>query len=128
MWELLNEIVSAIGTIPEVNTVKIGTETGISSKQTPAVRVVLDSRQQDMKRLNLDGGNIRVIIILDLKNDLPKLYEETIELEEAIRSKLASIVQFDNTQYDGDTVSAFKVTILNYRFGKVENHVGPCDR
>ncbi len=121
MWELLEEIKAKLQTIPEFDTVAIGTEKGIGSKDCPAVRVVLDYRERDTTRNYFDHGNIQIIILLDLKNDLEALYEQSITLEEKVRSLLNRTLVFTRTEYDGDSVSAMKVTILNFGFKSVQN-------
>ena len=69
MWPLLLEIESALSVIPEIKTLKIGTELGISAKDTPMIRI--DPVRQEMSGIYkyFFTGSIEITFAVDTKND-----------------------------------------------------------
>ena len=127
MFELLESIQTALKTIPDIKTVSIGAETGISAKDCPASRIVTEYREPTPKSKYFDQGTIQVILLLDLKNDLSSVYEQSILIEEKIRIALKDIVYFNRTDYDQDSVSVFKASILRFTFSSIRNNRVECD-
>ena len=127
MYNLLTEIVAAIETIPEIKTVAIGTESGISAKDTPAARVVTEYRELSARSKQFDQGAIQVLLLLDLKNDLPEVYRQSIELEDKIRNAVKEIATFNRTDYDQDSVTVFKVSIMRFTFTGIRNGLTECN-
>ena len=127
MWTLLEAIETALGTVTELQSISIGAEIGISAKDCPAARIVTEYREFDGSNQAFDRGAIQIILLLDLKNDLPEVYEQSIAIEEKIRLALKNIVFFNRTEYDGDAVSVFKASILRFTFKGVRNDRAECD-
>ena len=127
MWELLNEIKTALETIDDLNTVNIGAERGIGAKDTPAARIVTEYSEPSKQNKYFDQGVIQIILLLDLKNDLPSVYEESISLELQIREALKGIVLFNRIEYDQDAVSLMKASILRFTFSGIRNTVEECN-
>jgi len=122
MLELLNAIKSALLTIPSIKTARIGVEVGISAKDCPAARIVCDYSEV-IKQKYFEEGEIQVILLFDLKNDLEAVYQESIEMELLVREKLKTIVDFKRTDYDQDSVAKFKASILRFGF-RIANQTG----
>ena len=129
MWDLLQKMKTALTTIPELDTVLIGTEKGINAKSCPAARIVLESREYESpQHKTIDSGDIHILLLLDLKNNIEENYQQSIELEEKIRNTLAPIVAFNRTDYDQDGVSVFKATRIAFTFNRVSNgNTGVCN-
>lgn len=127
MWELLNEIKTALQTIDAIETVKIGAEKGISAKDTPAVRIISEYSEPGQRNKYFDRGALQIVILLDSKNDLESLYEDSIDIELLIRDKLKNIITFNRTDYDQDSVTVFKASILRYTFAGIRNTVEECN-
>ena len=121
MWELLNSIKAALEAIPELKSVDIGAEMGINAGVTPAARIVLERRTANISRAYIDEGDLYILLLLDLKNDLPKVYEDSIALEEKIRDAVKAIIYFNETLYDSDTTTSFKATMIRFGFRKIDN-------
>ena len=127
MWELLQTIEEALKTISDLKTVSIGAESGISSKDAPAARIVTEYSEPSSKNKYFDHGVIQVILLMDLKNDLPSVYENSIALELQIRSALKNIVLFNRIDYDQDGVTVFKASILRFTFSGIRNGKTECN-
>ena len=127
MWELLNSIKTALIAIPGIDSVKIGAETGISAKDCPAVRIIPEYSAANPKAHALDNGSIQVVLLLNLKNDLEALHEQSIAFELLIRSALKSLVLFDRVDYDQDSVTVFKASILRFTFSNIQSSTIQCD-
>ena len=67
MWPLLLEIESALSVIPEIKTLKIGTELGISAKDTPMIRI--DPVRQEVADKYYFTGSVEITFAVDTKND-----------------------------------------------------------
>jgi len=126
MWQLLQDIKTALETITELDTVKIGAESGISAKDTPAARIVTEYSEPSKQNKYFDQGSLQVILLLDLKNDLPSVYEDSIALELKIRDALKNIVLFNRIDYDQDSVTVFKASILRFTFSGIRNQKEEC--
>lgn len=128
MWELLNDIKDALETITEIDTVKIGAEKGISAKDTPAVRIITEYSEPNTRNKYYDQGAIQIVLLMDNKNDLEKVYEDSITLELLIRDKLKTInsLLFNRIDYDQDSVTVFKASILRYTFTSIRNTLEEC--
>jgi len=126
MWELLTTIRDRLRTIPEFKTVNIGVETGIVSDDTPAARIVTEYSETS-KNKYFDNGSLQIIIFLDLKNDLPSVYEDSISLELKIREALKDVVEFTRIDYDRDFVTVFKVSIMWFNFSGIRNSRVECE-
>ena len=127
MWELLESIKEALEGISELKSVAIGAESGISAKDTPAARVVTEYSEPSKQNKYFDQGAIQVILLLDLKNDLPTVYKNSISLELLIRDALKDIVLFNRIDYDQDSVTVFKASILRFTFSGIRNTVEECN-
>ena len=125
MWELLNDIKSAIATIPEVKSVKIGAEMGISAKDCPAVRIITEYTERS-KNVYYDNGGMQILLLLDLKNDLESVYQQSIHLEGAVRAKVEDYVKFTRTDYDQDSVTSFKATVMRFSIANLRNGRESC--
>ncbi len=126
LWDLLIETKAALNTINDFETVGIGIEKGINSNSCPAIRIVTESRGLTPNMKYMDKGYIEIVILLDLKNDIETLYEQSIDLEEKVREVLKGIIDFNETLYDKDSVTVFKSTILRYSFGNIRNTKEEC--
>jgi len=126
MWNLLEAIKTALEGITELKTVNIGAESGISAKDTPAARIVTEYSEPARQNKYFDNGSLQVILLLDLKNDLPSVYEDSIALELKIRDALKGIVQFNRIEFDRDAVSVFKCSILTFTFSGIRNQKEEC--
>lgn len=126
MWQLLQDIQTALNTVPELKTVAIGAETGISANDCPAARIVTDYREPSPQNKYFDQGAIQIVLLLDLKNDLPETYEQSIAIEEKIRVALQGIVLFNRADYDQDSVSVFKASIIRFSFAGIRNNKVEC--
>ena len=127
MWELLNEIKTAIDAIPEIDTVKIGAEKGISAKDTPAVRIISEYSELDKRSRYHDQGALQIVLLIDAKNDLESVYQTSITLELKIRDALKDIAMFNRIDYDQDSVTVFKASILRYTFSGIRNTLKECN-
>ena len=125
MWTLLNNIKTALTDIPELKTVKIGAESGISAMDTPAARIITEYSIPG-KNPYFDQGSLQVVLLMDLKNDLETVYQQSIELELLIREALKTIVEFQRIDYDQDSVTVFKASILRFTFTGVRNSSEEC--
>ena len=121
MWELLNEIKALIATIPEIETVKIGAETGISAKDCPAVRIITEYASPLKANGTYDEGSLQIVLLINSKNDLESLYEQSIALELLIRASLKNKLRFTRVDYDQDSVTVFKASILHFDIVSVPN-------
>ncbi len=126
MWELLENIKTAIAAIPEIKTVKIGAEMGISAKDTPAARIITEYSEPGQNPY-YDQGELQVLLLLDLKNDLEAVYEQSIALELKIRDALKGIVRFNRVDYDQDSVTVYKASILRFYFNGIRNMYVECN-
>lgn len=126
MWQLLQDIKTALETITEIDTVKIGLEDGITSKQCPAARIIKEYREPTPKAKYFDQGAIEIFLLLDLKNDLPSVYEDSILIEEKIRIALTNIVLYNRTDYDRDSVASFKSSLIRFSFAGIRNNKVEC--
>lgn len=126
MWELLQAIKTALETVSELETVKIGSEIGISSGSTPAARIITEYREPSPKNKYFDQGAIQILLLLDLKNDLPSVYEDSILIEDKIRVALANTVLFNRTEYDRDSVTSYKASIIRFTFSGIRNDKKEC--
>ncbi len=124
---LLEEIETALNTIIELDTVEIATEKGINARSCPAVRIVPVRRSIFTKMPYLDNGTIKIIILLDLKNKASEQTKESIIMEERVREVLKGIINYQDTEYDQDSVTVFKATILTYSFGNIPNTRTECE-
>ena len=130
MWDLFLSIKTALQTIPDLRSVKIGMETGISAKDTNAARIVsVDSRQSDRNRY-FDDGVFQIILLMDLKNDLEQVYQTTFSLETQIRNALLTnrSITYTGSVADQDTVKNFKSSILFFKFTGVRNTLVECPK
>ena len=127
MWELLESIETALNGITGVKTVAIGAESGISAGDCPAVRIVTEYSQPSQRSRYHDEGAIRIILLMDLKNDLPSVYEDSISYELLIRDALKDIVSFNRIDYDQDSVTVFKASILRFTFTGIRNTLEECN-
>lgn len=126
MWSLLESIQTALKAIPELKSVSIGAESGISAKDTPAARIVTEYQEPTPKNPYYDQGAIEIILLLDLKNDLPSVYEDSIALSTKIRIALKGIATFNRIDFDRDGVTVFKVSILRFTFSGIRNDKEEC--
>ena len=126
MWELLTTIRDRLRTIPELKTADIGMETGISSPDTPAARIVTEYSETS-QNLYFDNGSLQIVLLMDLKNDLPTVYEDSISLELKIREALKDVVSFTRIEYDRDGVTVFKCSILRFTFSGIRNSRVECE-
>jgi len=128
MWALLQAIKTALEAIPELDTVGIGTERGISAKDTPAARIVTDYTETKANNRYLDNGELHIVLLLDLKNDLEEVYHQSIDLELLIRDALRPYVNFTRTEYDTDSLTNFKASIIRFNFSGIKNgRYDECD-
>jgi len=127
MWELLQSIQAALEGITELKSVSIGAESGISAKDTPAARIVTEYSEYSGQTKAFDQGALQIVLLLDLKNDLPSVYEDSIELELKIRDALKNIVTFNRIDYDQDSVTVFKASILRFTFAGIKNSWAECN-
>ncbi len=114
LYKLLETIRDTL--LPAFDTSKIGGETGISNKDTPAIRTILLTRYQENS--GYDRGQLRIDILVDTKNNLEEMYDLSIELEEEARRLLNTVsnISYTKTVYDGDQTKVFKVTQLFYDY------------
>lgn len=127
MWGLLGEIKTAIALIPGIETVRIGAEKGISSKDCPAVRIITEYSEPTQQTKYFDQGALQIVLLMDLKNDLESVYQDSIAFELLIRDALKGIVKFNRIDYDQDSVTVFKASILRFTFADIRNTVTECD-
>lgn len=125
MWDKLEAIKATLQTIADVKTVGIGLEQGISSKDTPAVRIILDQSKPIAQNAPTDTATIRVVVMVHTKTDIEQMYQDTISLSEKIREKLRGL-DYLRTDFDGDSVKTFKTTLLTFRVKGVKGVIG-CD-
>lgn len=125
MWELLEAMEAAIKTIPEFKTVNINTEKGINAKDCPAARVVMESRRPEDSKKYFDKGGLHVLILVDLKNNVRESGRQTIDLEEKVRDKVKSLVEWRDTYFDEDSMSVFKGAKVNFGFRRIANTRNP---
>ncbi len=111
---------------PAFDTSKIGGETGISSKDTPAVRTILLTRKSQDS--GFETGQLRIDILVDTKNDLEEMYSLSLDLEEEARRllKVVKNINYVKTVYDGDQTKVFKVTQLFFDY-QIRTAVIECD-
>ncbi len=125
LLDLLDEIETALDTITEFKTLKLSTEMGISAKECPACRIVPINRQVSSVKYN-DSGEIQIVVLLDLKNNVSEMQRQSILFEEAIREVLNPIIKYTYTEYDRDGISNFKAVILSYSFDGLRNSQVEC--
>ena len=117
MWELVNEIKTALAGISDINTSRIGVEVGIGAKDCPAARVDPEVRSANDKYYN--GGKMQILILVDAKNDLELAYQSLFDIEEqaivALRG-VSALLSDPDTQYDLNSVANFKSCILVYNY------------
>ncbi len=126
MWDLLKKIRDRLSSIPELETVSIGAEIGITAGSCPAARVITEYSEPGKNRY-FDNGAIQVVLLMDLKNDLPTVYQDSITLELKIREALKDIVTFTRIDYDQDSVTVFKASIMRFTFAGIRNTKVECD-
>ena len=126
MWDLLQEIKTALELISGIETVKIGAEMGISAKDTPAVRIISEYSEPSMFKYK-DQGALQIVLLMDLKNDLEQVYEDSITFELLIRDALKNIITFNRIDYDQDSVTVFKASILRFTFTGIRNTLEECN-
>ncbi len=124
LYQLLEQIRDTL--LPAFDTSKIGGETGISSKDTPAIRTILLTRKSENS--GYDVGQLRIDILVDTKNNLEEMYDLSLSLEEEARRLLKTVnnINFTRTVYDGDQTKVFKVTQLYYDY-QIRIAVEECD-
>jgi len=122
MWDVIEEIETALKTVIEFKTVNIGVESGLSAKECPAIRIVPISKEVNDKLRFSDDANINIVLLIDLKNNLREASRISIADEILIRGVLSKIkgITFNQTTYDQDSVKAFKATVLNYSLRFIE--------
>lgn len=128
MWQLLNDIKSALEGITELDTVKIGKESGISAKDVPAARIVREFNEPDPINKYFDRGEIHILVLLDLKNDFKEVQHQTTILEQKIRDELKSIVDWKITIDDEDTMTVFKGFLVRFSYRGIRNTKEECQR
>lgn len=126
MWELLKDIKEKLLEIKELNTVKIGVEQGIGAKDAPAARIVTEYSEPGTN-IYYDNGSIQIVLLLDLKNNLEDVYSQSIFLEALIRDKLKKIIKFTRVDYDQDSFTVLKSSILTFTFSGIRNGRQECD-
>lgn len=133
---LLIEIKTKLTAIPSVESLKIGMEKGIGSKDCPFIRIVPEynskSKEGRQSKCNADGSGgqdeltFQVIFGFDLKNqELEALYQEYYDLEEEIRSILLTKytenghAQFIHTATDEDRISNIKSAVSRFKIAGI---------
>ena len=123
--DLLDEIEIALNTIIGFETVKLSTEVGINAKATPACRIVPVGRQLAPSNY-MDQGEIKIVVLLDLKNNVSDMTRQSILFEEEIREVLKPIIPWMYTIYDQDSISIFKSVVLTFKFSSIRNTRTEC--
>ncbi len=124
---LLLDVEDALESIPELNTVGIGVEAGITSKDVKAARIVLNSSELSQPQQFYDSGQLDILLFLDVKNDLRLGWFESINLQYSIREKLQGMLTYYSTIYNSFADSPFFVTTISFNLSGVRNTLaGEC--
>ncbi len=124
---LLLDVEDALESIPELNTVSIGVEAGITSKDVKAARIVLNSSELSQPQQFYDSGQLDILLFLDVKNDLRLGWFESINLQYSIREKLQGMLTYYSTIYNSFADSPFFVTTISFNLSGVRNTLaGEC--
>jgi len=119
IYEILDALKILIkDNIPEIRSVKIGVEAGISAKDTPFVRLIPDESYYDRDSDFCLDFNILLGTLTQHS------LEETYELHHLIEQKIVelldntelsnALILLKNTLYDRDEVENFKATLLQF--------------
>ena len=127
MNDLLIEIESRLKAMNGVKSASIGLETGISSKDTPALRIVQEYYEPEPKARFTYRGAFQILILLDLKNGARDMNLETNTLSIAIIDELKDIVLINRVDHDADSVTVFKSAILRFTFNGIKNKIDECN-
>jgi len=123
--DYLEEIKHKLEFIPAIDTLKIGMEKGIGSKDCPFVRIVPEMNIPSENNMCLEGGAedlvFEVIFGFDVKNvNLEELYDEYYELEYAIKRELvgggytSGLCRWLHTVTDEDKLMNIKTAISRF--------------
>ncbi len=126
IYNTLAEIKERLKYINNMETLKIGMEKGIGSKDSPFIRIVPEINTVSQNNACLEGGGddlqVDVIYGFDTKNkDLEELYEQFYIMEEDIRLALnakgfvtSGICYFVSTLTDQDKLINIKSAIIRF--------------
>jgi len=112
MWDLLLEIEAAINNIPALKSVNIGTERGISAKDTPMARI--DPVSQRVKNAHFFDGSVEIVFAVDAKNNIRSADEQLTAFVDAALIELNNIKNISNITawYDRGEIVNFKTAII----------------
>ncbi len=119
--QLLLDIKAALITIPEFKTVGIGEESGITSPDCPATRIVLNTSILTNPQLFFDNGDLEIRIYLDTKNDMESGYLQTVDLQYKVREAVDHLLSYRVTTYNTFVEMPFFVSSISFGFSGVRN-------
>ncbi len=119
--QLLLDIKAALITIPDFQTVGIGEETGMTSPDCPAARIVLNTSISTQPQIFFDNGDLEIRTYLDTKNDMEKGYLQSIDLQYKVREAVEHLLLYNLTTYNTYIDMPFFTSSISFNFSGVRN-------
>lgn len=123
LYEVLLEVKEKLSAIVDVQSLKIGLETGIGSRDCPFVRIIAGD---DTNKESFRDIDINIVYGVDVKNrDLEQMYDKLYALQEDIIKSLeynlsSGVCRYISTTVDEDRLANLKSSISHF---KIENVV-----